>query len=306
MNEFQDNNRLASDGIELIIESIFVENDHRRHMSINLETGLWQCFKSGERGNFFKLYSKVKGVSYKHVYEQFMFNAFIEGREEEPDKIEITGKVSQEDLDCFTPLNLEILYDNFIMNEACILIQERKLQNFKFLASDCGRYENRIIIPYYDDRNRMFFFQARALKGQQPKYLNCKSIKSSWILYPFDYESTQPLYITEGAFDCMALQAVGVNATSTISCRVSNIQMEQLSHYRGPLVVAYDNDEAGRKGLRSFLKLACKYKIRNIDYVVVPPKVKDWNSAFVRWGATEVASLLRQRRELNSCTAIGL
>ena len=37
--------RISSNNREMIIPSVFIDNDYKRHMSINLETGLWQCFK---------------------------------------------------------------------------------------------------------------------------------------------------------------------------------------------------------------------------------------------------------------------
>ena len=59
MGKFLSNYRLSSDDIELVVPSLFVDNDYKRHMSINLVTGLWRCFKSGESGNFAQLYSKI-------------------------------------------------------------------------------------------------------------------------------------------------------------------------------------------------------------------------------------------------------
>ena len=33
-------------------------------MSINMDTGLWQCFKTGKKGNFISLYSYLENITY--------------------------------------------------------------------------------------------------------------------------------------------------------------------------------------------------------------------------------------------------
>jgi DNA primase len=108
------------------------------------------------------------------------------------------------------------------------------VHQFKFYIATGGKYRGRLIIPFTNRNGKLFYFQARALGDEQPKYLNCKNLKSSQVLYPFDYGSQEPLYITEGVFDCLSLQAVGLNATTTLSCFTSREQMLQLSQYTGP------------------------------------------------------------------------
>ena len=136
----------------------------------------------------------------------------------------------------------------------------------------------------------MFYFQARDLKGRQPKYLNCKNLKSSQVLYPFDYGSNEPLYVAEGVFDCLSLQACGLNATTTLSCFTSKEQMLQLSQYQGPLVCAFDNDSAGIQGTEKFMEKA--YWINRDDlFTVSPPSgCKDWNQLLVERGPDAVLS----------------
>ena len=48
---------------EFVVNSIFYE-DTKFHMSINMDTGLWQDFKAQETGNFYHLVSFLEGVSY--------------------------------------------------------------------------------------------------------------------------------------------------------------------------------------------------------------------------------------------------
>ena len=61
--------RLQSGGREWVCNSVIDTSDYKRHMSVNLENGLWQCFKSGETGNYFWIYSHFHDVETKRIFE---------------------------------------------------------------------------------------------------------------------------------------------------------------------------------------------------------------------------------------------
>ena len=240
----------------------------------------------------------MTGVSYKAAYETFMFDAFIEGREEVED-IEVRKTIDFDAVADFVKLDTNKVYDDPMMALASETVHSRGMADFEFYVCLEGFYKHRLIIPYKDSNNKLFFFQGRSLDGWEPKYLNCKSIKSSWVLYPFDYESNAPLFITEGAFDCMALRGLGLNATSTVSCQTSNEQMKQLRHYSGRLVVAFDRDEAGIHGLKQFVKMANKYKRSDCSYIFPKEGFKDWNELILSCGEDEALFYLHDRKELD-------
>lgn len=265
----------------MVIPSIFIDHDPKRHMSINLDTGLWQCFKSQKKGNFIQLYAELERLTYKQAYSKFLIDEFFS--EEQPTPKEEPAKVliSDEFLN-FRPVDA-YSFDNEINSLAIMTLVERGVVNQgTFYYAVEGPYKSRLIIPYIHD-GRTVFFQARALYAdQQPKYLNFRGVKASNILYPFDYESDKPLYVCEGVFDALSLKALGYNATTTISCHASREQMNQLRFYRGPIVVAYDSDAAGLAGLRSFEMSRRKYRMPRIHYAVPPKKFKDWNEAYCK------------------------
>ena len=60
--------RTSANGQEFIMPSPYVENDYKRHFSINTETGLFQDFKTGKVGNFISLYAYTKNISYRRAY----------------------------------------------------------------------------------------------------------------------------------------------------------------------------------------------------------------------------------------------
>ena len=277
MSKFQSNYRLASDDVELVVPSLFIDNDYKRHMSINLETGLWRCFKSGETGNFVKLYALVEKCSFREAYEKFVFEDFLSGDQ-------LGYRRSVEPIDPYKIKSSLEEADNFEEIESHPLTDSRMLNGFRFMLAKDGKYKGRLIIPFINSRNKLFYFQGRALNGERPKYLNCKDLKSSQVLYPFNYDSQEPLYITEGVFDCLSLQAVGLNATTTLSCFTSREQMLQLSQYQGSLVCAFDSDDAGMQGRYKFLRLAHWVRREDIKTVIPPAGSKDWNEILINDG----------------------
>ena len=275
MERFQSNYRLSSDDTELVVPSIFIDNDYKRHMSINIETGLWRCFKTGEVGNFLKLYAILEKCSYREAYEKFVFEDFMAGYKGRRPVEEFDPNQIDSDLD---------EADNFRIVEDHPFVQSRGVGQFKFYVATSGKYRGRLIIPFINRNGKLFYFQGRALGNEQPKYLNCKNLKSSQVLYPFDYGSQEPLYVTEGVFDCLSLQAVGLNATTTLSCFTSREQMLQLSQYAGPLVCAFDSDGPGITGRKKFMDLAHWIRRDDLHTVVPPEPFKDWNEILIKKG----------------------
>ena len=276
LDKFQANYRLSSDDTELVVPSIFIDNDYKRHMSINIETGLWRCFKTGEVGNFLKLYAILEKCSYREAYEKFVFEDFMAGYKGRRPIEEFDPNQIDSDLD---------EAENFKVVEDHPFVESRGVGQFTFYVATSGKYRGRLIIPFINRNGKLFYFQGRALGDEQPKYLNCKNLKSSQVLYPFDYGSQEPLYITEGVFDCLSLQAVGLNATTTLSCFTSREQMLQLSQYAGPLVCAFDSDEAGITGRKKFMQLAHWIRRDDLHTVIPPEPFKDWNEILIKKGS---------------------
>ena len=275
--------KLSASNDEFIMESLFIDNDWKRHMSVNLNTGLWQCFKSGKKGNFVKLYAEAEGISYLKAQQKLIIKSFdFDAPEQE--KEEYTPKVFS--LDNLTPLNLHS-GPNEEISKAWLFCYQRGLFDTKndsktYYVSNDPKFSNRIIIPFEED-GTLFYFQARSLSvADRPKYLNPDHsfAKSSHVLYPYNYDADH-LVICEGPLDAISLQNQGVNATCTLGCSVSDIQMDILSDFKGRIIVGYDNDEAGKRGLEKFDRLRKEKRMNSIFVCCPPSKYKDWNDAHI-------------------------
>ncbi len=224
---------------EFIVNSLFCE-DYKRHMSINSETGLWQCFKSKEKGNFLHLVSAVEGISYGEasvLLQRKLFNTpekLFQVTKSLRDKQESIskGKTIQDEIKNFKRLSkASVVSDLLTERLAYKFALSRKINPDKLYVGIKGKYVNRVIIPFEDSKG-MFYFQARQLTGFGMKYLNPSfaeyGVKASEILYPFDREESYIL-VSEGPIDALSLQNIGINATSTQGSVFSKSHLKELS-----------------------------------------------------------------------------
>jgi len=283
---------------EFIVDSLFVE-DSKKHMSINLETGLWQCFKSKEQGNFVRLVSVIEDISYSeaHVFlQKQLFDTpeklFHTPNKEKPQSTIVESEIEKE-IKNFKKLTFESQNSSSLPEKLAYRFAiARKIDPTKLYIGVSGKYINRLIIPY-EDNHGLFYFQARLIMGQGMKYLNPSykehGVKSSEILYPFD-ESENYVLVTEGPIDALSLQNIGVNATSTQGSMFSYAQLDYIKNKT--IILSYDNDDAGMEGMEKALKMI-RTKNLKTPYIVQPPKeFKDWNEFVIASNPSQVKSYI--------------
>lgn len=270
------------------MESVFLENDWKRHMSINLDTGLWQDFKSGEKGNFITLYAYVENLTYQKAQVKLLIKSFDAIKLEEDYTLSATKEINNENLGELTMISidnepkteLEKRAWNYLVSRAILT----DINSKKYFISNNPRFAGRVIIPFEKD-GFMYYFQARTLTDQKPKYLNptyYNNLKVSDVLYPFD-EDAEYVVICEGPIDAISLQIQGVNATSTQGCSVSYNQLETLRDFKGRVILAYDNDAAGLHGQERFDTIRKNLRMPDLWICPVPKGHKDWNSAHCKF-----------------------
>jgi len=291
-DNFSQVGKFSSNGQEFIMPSPFLDNDWKCHFSINADSGLWQDFKTGNTGGFIKLYSVVEEISYKKAEAELTFKNFFYEDKQRPVEEPVTTDAIDFDSNTLKPVTLESCdSDNPLEIEAWKLLFGRNLFNLEedkneFYFCESGKYGGRVIIPFIKN-DKMYYFQARSLKESlQPKYLNPpaeQGVRPSTILYPFKDGDEEPyVVICEGPIDALSLQLQGVNATCTMGCKISHIQMDILKEFKGKIYIGYDNDDAGARGLEKADHLR-KMKLMQPLHVIHPPEeYKDWNEAHMK------------------------
>ena len=277
--------RIVSGGQELTFPSYFAKDDHKRHMSVNLYTGLWQCFKTGRRGNFTYLYSIIEDIPMRRAISDLMFKGVMSFNESDPYlrspetvtsfniPIEHWKPVPTVWDDCS---DLERKANNFIFDRGLTRLHTDQNPIF-FTTTDPKAIErHRLIIAYVEADHDIIYYQARALyQYQTPKYINPPKIKASLFLLPFKGDQ-DTIFVTEGPLDAFALKAQGLDATCTTGSSPSEYQVRSLYATGKQIVVAYDNDEAGYKGLQKFEAVRKRLSLPELYFVFPPQGFKDW------------------------------
>ena len=123
-------------------------------------------------------------------------------------------------------------------------------------------YQNRIIVPVFDAKNRILTFAGRALGDELPKYKNGREndiYSKSKILfgvhkYKSPFTNCNFTVLVEGYFDVIALHKVGLtNSLAKNGTALSKEQCKELKKKSEYVIIFYDNDKKNQ-GLISTLK----------------------------------------------------
>ena len=277
-------------------------DDVKGHLSINVRTGLWQDFKASETGNFASFVSMVESIPYGAAVKMIrrkLFDSpemlFSEVKLQKSQQVPVggVGKLQEESKNFEEVTDKFNTSDNPIKRIAYSFLRARGLLGCGLLLATSGKYVNRIIIPYFDNED-LVYFQARLLFNTGMKYLNPTAkeygVRSSDILYPFD-TTKDYVVITEGPIDAITLQRCGFNATSLQGSNLSRTQLDALGGRT--LIFSFDNDEAGRSGLDK-AERAIKLCNRGDIYYAFPDKeYKDWNEVLTLKGVTSLENMMK-------------
>jgi len=260
------------------------KNVKRFHIDYNNGTPGYHCFRCGEHGSFIEFYCKYTGLNSSEAYRTlYKYN---------PDSIK--RKLNPLIKNKKTPI-IEYKDYSYILKE-CIEedkeykgYSEKKYQkiiksfrkfrqipdNQKLYYAYCGKYANRIIIPIFQEE-KMVYFQAR---GLNPKYLNPPTEKQIIIFNLDKFDSSKYIIITEGLLDALS---VGNNGTCLLQAYIDDKFIEKLlKHTEKGIIIALDNDDAGKKMLNKFINES-KYS-DVVKYFIYKYNKKDLNEIKTSW-----------------------
>ena len=116
------------------------------------------------------------------------------------------------------------------------------------------RFRGRVMIPICDPTGKIVGFGGRALKDQEPKYLNSPETpiyKKGSHLYGLHLASrtireTNVAVVVEGYFDVITLHSVGVtHAIASLGTALTLEQVTLLRRYAEKVILVFDPDRAG-------------------------------------------------------------
>lgn len=118
----------------------------------------------------------------------------------------------------------------------------------------------RIVFPVFDRAGELWGFTGRAIDpGVKAKVKNYQFVKSWHILGCDLWQPGKPVLLVEGQFGLAHLHEIGaaehVNLGCLMGSRLSRHQAQVLATFGAPVILLFDDDEAGETGLREALPL---------------------------------------------------
>ena len=264
---------------QFIIHCPFHE-DRRSSCAINIEKGMWICFAGCGQGSLKSFIWKLSGKPWAEIRVEFESSELGFDLEEAFDKFlyaleleiepELTGSYIQdvESVSYNESWTSEIPSNHWIY--------DRGFQIATLTRWDCqsNKY-NDLIIPCKNERERDLGGISRRVQAS-PKYLYSKGFQKSKTLFGIHRlpKTVDTLIVVEGALDCMWLDQHGYTTVGILGALISKSQVDLLRSLRPTeVVLALDNDDAGRKGIsKATIDLKDSFLL---SYLNLPKDVKD-------------------------------
>lgn len=130
-------------------------------------------------------------------------------------------------------------------------------------------FRNRLMFPVIDVRGEVIGFSGRILGDGEPKYLNSPEtlvFQKSRHLFGMNLAKKSKsgyIILTEGNIDVVALHSAGFDsAVASLGTALTEEQARLISRYTSEAVLAYDEDEAGRKASQRAINIMEKLELR--------------------------------------------
>ncbi len=271
-------------------------NEKSPSFSVSPDKQIFHCFGCGVGGNIITFISKIEGIGFKEAIEVLAERANIKlptidnsadnKKEELKAKVykvnsftaeyyhkklyEPTSKIAQEYVkkrklnnetiqsfkvgfsgrfdELYQALKKEGFNDEEILESGLV----NKNDNGKYI----DRYRNRLMIPIFDERNRVIAFGGRVLDDSKPKYINSPEnivyIKGRHLfgLNVAKKGDTKRLLIVEGYMDAISLHQRGItNVVASLGTALTTSQGWLLRKNCEQVILGFDSDGAGQTAI---------------------------------------------------------
>lgn len=140
-------------------------------------------------------------------------------------------------------------------------------------------FTGRITFPICDKYHNILGFSNRILNANTdnaPKYINSPSsdiFNKKKILYGIQHYNgnTSSIIITEGQLDVILAHKFGLdNVVATLGCHLSEEHIEVLKAMKKKIILSYDGDAAGEKGITKALEDLHAAGISDVNVLLLP------------------------------------
>ena len=168
-------------------------------------------------------------------------------------------------------------------------------------------FRNRIIFPIYNDTMKLIGFGGRIIEANSdmPKYLNSpdsKIFKKGKELYGL-YNRGENIrkkglaILMEGYLDVLTAQKHGfVNSVASLGTAFTDEQAQLLKKYTNNIIIAYDNDEAGKNAIIKAGNILKKYDF-DVKCLVMDGNEKDPDEFLRKNGKKKLLRQIKKPRK---------
>jgi DNA primase len=279
---------------EVQINSIFKESDQEHKLWCNplggkneVELGVYHCWKTDKWGTLAGLVMLVDGCSFEDAVEILGGETPLSDLQEKIEEF-FTKKPEPKEAPTESKLILpEYTYPlaklptgNPYRQEAEKYLTQRKLSIDNLHVCVAGKYRQRVVIPYYDKRGELTYFNCRALSDSQiPKYLG----------------PDKSLGIGKSdVIDALTLYQCGFFSAALGGKYLSQTQLSLLGPYQ--IIITVDNDEAGMAALTTIGDSLLGRGFQP-SYAIPPRDFKDWNLLLQRFNEDVVRQYVEREKK---------
>ncbi len=253
---------------------------HKKKLVISLEKDIFHCWVCNYSG---KTYQLIKIYGTELLYQQWR---------------EISGSYLDVNSDLKKLLNYDVESIKHKQKIITLPIEARKLRNnipsliakkciqflnnrrisydlvrtYNFYFCEEGKFQDRIIIPSYDNNGRINFFVTRSIYNSEEikKYINSETAREDVVFNELFITWAKPIILVEGPFDCFSINRNTIPLLGT-AFNEKFILFKKIVKYKPEVILMLDNDDAGRNGTREIGKLLQQWGI-NISIIDYPEK----------------------------------
>lgn len=163
-------------------------------------------------------------------------------------------------------------------------------KDYDFYVSEDQNYVGRLLIPYFF-RNKVIYWQGRSLDAElvTPRYKNPVLEKEN-IFFNMDElyrNTTEPLFITEGALDAVSVGKTGVALSGSTLSDFQTFELRKVSQRRKVVFVIDKNLNGWKLGQNVLSDTESKFYV-----TCFPDNIEDSNDALKKYGRLWLASYL--------------
>ena len=251
---------------EYMFYSPFVSH-YKPKLQINMSSQKWHCWVSNRGGH--SLYSLFKRINADSKYFSELRDIVFIPTEKGEKESKVIVSLPRE-YQSLSSKSKSLFYKhaiNFLKRRG---INEIDIKKHKIGFCDNGVYQNRIIVPSYDDNGILNYFIGRSFMGDGMKYKNPNVSRD---IIPFDWfiAWSYPIVLCEGVFDAISIRT---NAIPMLSKKPSKSLLRKVFEKQVKMIYIALDDDAKKDAYN----LSEFFKDFGIDAKVVNlPKDKDPN-----------------------------